>query len=186
MSYNLNEIFKFVSADEDKVIIEVIADSPLKVAMFPFVSSEYNYITVTRGRNHTLTVIYKNGKTFSFNFGDSGYTLISDSLKELKKHVLKFISDNGVLIEWNGWEIKEVHIYYNSNYKKWQLTFEGKRKSNYGFGICDAFYWSFNANNVDEMIEECTKFVIAKSWESYKAVTGITVWKAICPQFNFK
>lgn len=186
MSYNLNEIFKFVSADEDKIIIEVIADSPLKVAMFPFVSSEYNYITVTRGRNHTLTVIYKNGKTFSFNFGDSGYTLISDSLKELKKHVLKFISDNGILIEWNGWEIKEVHIYYNSNYKKWQLTLEGKRKSNYGFGICDAFYWSSNANNVDEMIEECTKFVTAKSWESYKAVTGITVWKAICPQFNFK
>ena len=44
MSYNLNEIFKFVSADEDKVIIEVIADSPLKVAMFPFVSSSVNTI----------------------------------------------------------------------------------------------------------------------------------------------
>lgn len=187
MSYNLNEIFKFVSADEDKVIIEVVADSPLKVAMFPFVSSEYNYITVTRGRNHTLTVIYKNGKTFSFDFGDNGYTLISDSLAELKRQVLKFISDSGVLVQWNGWEVNEVHIYYNSSHKKWQLTLEGKCESSYGYRRrCDAFYWSSDANNVDEMMEECTKFVTAKSWERYKAVTGITVWKAICPQFNFR
>ena len=115
MSYNLNEIFKFVSADEDKVIIEVIADSPLKVAMFPFVSSEYNYITITRGRDHVLTVIKKDGKTFSFDFGDSGHTLISDSLKELKKYVLKFIEDNNVLIEWNGQGISNVKIFYNRN-----------------------------------------------------------------------
>ena len=85
MSYNLNEIFKLVSADEDKVVIEVLADSPLKVAMFPFVSSEYNYITITRGCKHVLTVIKKDGKTFSFHFGDGGYTLISESLEELKK-----------------------------------------------------------------------------------------------------
>ena len=145
MSYNLNEIFKLVSADEDKVIIEVLADSPLKVAMFPFVSSEYNYITVTRGRNHILTVIKKDGKTFSFDFGDNGHTLISDSLKELKKFVLKFISDSGVLIEWNGWNIRRVVIYYNSSYKKWQLTLEGERKTNYGFRSNDAFYWSTTA-----------------------------------------
>ena len=186
MSYNLNEIFKFVSADEDKVIIEVVADSPLKVAMFPFVSSEYNYITVTRGRNHILTVIKKDGKTFSFDFGDNGHTLISDSLEELKKQVLRFISDSGILIEWNGWVINKVCIYYNSNYNKWQLTLEGKRKSNYGFGRCDAFYWSYTARNVDEMIKECMKFVTAKSWEHRKAVTGIDVWDAVCPQFNFR
>lgn len=186
MSYNLNEIFKFVSADEDKVIIEVIADSPLKVAMFPFVSSEYNYITITRGRDHVLTVIKKDGKTFSFDFGDSGHTLISDSLKELKKYVLKFIEDNNVLIEWNGQGISNVKIFYNSNYKKWQLTLEGKRKSNYGFVSCDVHYWSSTAKSSKEMIEECKRFIIAPSWQKVIAVTGIDVWKAVNPKFMFK
>ena len=186
MSYNLNEIFKLVSADEDKVVIEVLADSPLKVAMFPFVSSEYNYITVTRGRKHVLTIIKKDGKTFSFHFGDGGYTLISESLEELKKYVLKFISDSGILIEWNGQGIRRVDIYYNSNYKKWQLTLEGKRKTNYGFGSVDVHYWSSNAKSLEDMIVECTKFVIAPAWEHSKAVTGIDVWTAKNPQFYFK
>lgn len=178
MSYNLKEIFKLISADEDKVILEVLADSPLKVAMFPFVSSEYNYITVTRGRDHVLTVIKKDGKTFSFDFGDSGHTLISDSLKELKKYVLKFIEDNNVLIEWNGQSINSVKIFYNSNYKKWQLTLEGKRK--------DVHYWSSTAKSSKEMIEECKRFIVASSWQKVIAVTGIDVWKAVNPKFMFK
>jgi hypothetical protein len=186
MSYNLNEIFKLVDANEDRVVIEVLADSPLKVAMFPFVSSEYNYITVTRGRNHVLTVIKKDGKTFSFSFGDGGYTLISDSLEELKKYVLKFIEDSGVLIEFNGQRISRVKIFYNSNYKKWQLTLEGIRKSNYGFGSVDVHYWSSTAKTFEDMVNECRRFVVASEWKPNVAVTGLDVWTAVNFEFRFK
>lgn len=187
MAYNLNKIFSIVSVDKDKVIIEVLADTPLKVAMFPFVSASYNYITVTRGRKHILTVIKKDGCTFSFEFGDGGYTLISDSLEELKKYVLKFIEDNDILIEWNGQNIISARIFYNSNYKKWQLTLEGKRKSNYGFGSTDVHYWSTTAKSIEDMIEECHgRFVYSDNWKRITAVTGISVWTARNPEYIFK
>lgn len=187
MAYNLNEIFSIVSVDEDKVVLEVLADTPLEVAMFPFVSASYNYITVTRGRKHILTVIKKDGHTFSFEFGDGGHTLISDSLEELKKYVLKFIEDNNILIEWNGQDIISTKIFYNSNYGKWQLTLEGKRKSNYGFGSTDVHFWSTTAKSVEDMIKECyVRFVRSDSWECSTAVTGINVWTAKNPKYIFK
>ena len=69
------------------------------------------------------------------------------------RKINKFIEDNNVLIEWNGQGISNVKIFYNSNYKKWQLTLEGKHKSNYGFGSCDVHYWSSTAKSSKEMIE---------------------------------
>lgn len=149
---DLDTIFTIVHIDYNQVIIEVKADTPLVVAMFPFVTSQMNYITVTRGREHVFTIINKDGSTKSFHWGERSVDCINESTKMLKANVLRFIQDNGIILDYNGQKINEVKIYFNSNYKKWQLSLSG---------IC---YWSYKATNVMEMIEECEAFVEANRW----------------------
>lgn len=175
MDNNLENIFCLKYFDNNKIVIQVLADDPFKVAMFPFVSSDWKYITVTRGKEHILTVVKDDGTTFDFHWGFSGHTLIGESLEMLKKNVLKFIDDSDILIEYNGGEIKEAKIYYNSNYNKWQLT----------LGTVDAVYWRSDiAQSLEEMIEDCKRFVISDTWEKTVAVTGIDVWTATNPIFT--
>ena len=173
---NLNNIFELESVDTTQIILKVNANSSLKVAKYPFVSSDYDYITVTRGRKHLLTVIHKDGTTFSFHWGEGGYTLISDNLSLLKYNVITFIEDNcGIILEYDGTEpLTEATIYYNTWYKKWQLS------------LNRSHWWSNTATDSDEMIEECKKFVTADEWKEQKATTGITVWKAINPKFTIR
>lgn len=167
MNSNLENIFYLKHIDDEKIIIQVLADDTFKVAMFPFVSSNWEYITVTRGKNHTLTVIKKDGTTFGFHWGFNGHTLIDDSLESLKKNVLKFINESNILLEYNGGKNESAKIYYNSNYKKWQLTIND-----------DVHYWSDTAQSLPEMKEDCERFVLANNWVHRRAVTGIDVWDA--------
>lgn len=172
---NLDSIFELESVDTTQVILKVNANNSLKVAKYPFVSTDYDYITVTRGKKHLLTVIKKNGTTFSFHWGEGGYTLISDELELLKHNVMAFIDDCNIIMEYDGTEtLTEATIYYNSWYKKWQLSLDRSH------------WWSKTAIDSDEMIEECKKFVIADEWKEQKATTGITVWKAINPKFTIR
>lgn len=94
--YNLDEIFTLYSDDEDQAIIKVNANSPLMVARYPFVSGEYEYITVTKSDTHILTIVKKDGSKTSFHWGAGGCTCISESLRELKTQVQKFLTDSRV------------------------------------------------------------------------------------------
>lgn len=172
---NLNKIFKIADVDSNQVIIEVTADSPLIVAKYPFISMQMKYITVTRGREHQLVIINNDGSQDNFHWGDSGHTIISDNRKMLKANVCRFILDNGILIDCRTTNVTEpAKIYYNPNYKKWQLT------------LGSACYWSSTAKNVNDMINECKKFVIADRWVSRKAQTGIDMWVANNQTIKFK
>ena len=152
---NLKKIFSIKEVDNNQVIVKVKANNPLTVARFPFVNSDMAYITITRGENHIVTIIKKNGSTFDFSFGISGKTCICDSLELLKENLLHFIKQNDIIIDYAGGKITRAEIYYNNSsyYKKWQLN---TNKFN---------YWSDTATNAEEMIEECKKFINAKKWE---------------------
>ena len=174
MERNLQKVFSLVEETPEQVIIKVLADDPLTIARYPFVDSEMAYITVTRGEEHILTVVKKDGKTYSFHWGSSGYTLISENMEELKKAVIEYIQDDVyILLERTGWEIAEAKIYYNDYYRKWQLTLEGK-----GSRQC-AHWWSKTAESFEEMAAEVIPYVRACGWEPRIAVTGIQTWKAI-------
>lgn len=171
---NLTDIFELEDVDYNQVVIKVKADTPLKVAKFPFVSGNYEYITVTRGGNHILTVIHKDGHTFSFSWGNGGYTLISDELKLLKRNILAFIENNDIIIAYDGSPVTKASIYYNDSFKCWQLSLDGQGN-----------YWNHEVNSAEEMIEYCKRFVTAK-WEFGKAQTGIDIWRTIEPKFALK
>ncbi len=96
MAYDLSKVMKIVDRNSDRVVIEVKSDDPLTTAMYPFIPGNTAYITVTLGENHVLTVVKKDNSTFSFHWGIGGYTLISESLEQLRKEVVNFLERNWV------------------------------------------------------------------------------------------
>ena len=165
---NLDRIFQIQDTTDTMVIIKVTADNPLLIAQFPFVQKNYAYITVTRGEDHNLTVVYEDGHTFSFHWGHSGYTLVDETCDMLHWAVEQFIEESDILLSYDGGKVSSVCIYYNSNFGKWQLTLEV-------FGGSNGYYWSSTATDAESMIKECQKFVTA-DWEKGKAITGIDIW----------
>lgn len=87
-----NDVFKFKYMDKEKFIAEVCANDELTVAMNPFVSSDYKFITIFRTpRDYTITIIKEGGKTFSFEKG----MLVSDNLRILRRKVFEFAREYG-------------------------------------------------------------------------------------------
>lgn len=91
------KIFKLVADDMEKVVIKVNASDNLTIAMNPYVNATYDYITITKFTNYertnVLTIIKKDGNTFSFSWGSST-TLISQNLEILKRKVVEFCKEN--------------------------------------------------------------------------------------------
>lgn len=158
---DLNKIFEVADNSLDTLVIKVKKLSPLEVALHPFVSANMQYITVSKGRNHTLTVIYENGHHGDrFNWGDSGYTLISDGLEDLKKAVIKFAEDeNRILLDADFTKITEAYICYNNNFHAFQL-FVGGEGRNY------ACYRNYNIRSIDEMRKCAEEFIKVDGWTS--------------------
>ena len=175
----MDKIFELEEYDDKQVIVKVNAKDTLAVAKHPYVSSDIAYITVTRGTDHIFTVIKSDGKTFSFSFGSSGYTLISKDLEALEKAVLDFISKNGINIYYHGGKPSNADIFYNKNFEKWQLTI-------YVVASAPVYFWSDTATDIDSAIEAFKPYVTAEKWEKTKAMTGIDVWKAKKAEFYLK
>lgn len=170
----MKNVFELINNTNEMVVLRVNADDNLIIALNPYISGDMDYITVTKGENHTLTIIKKNGKTWSFDWGVNGYTLISSNTELLRKKVIHFIEQEcHILLEWKGGRPREIKIFYNRNYGKWQLTLEGKN---------NAYYWSETADSFPMMALECQDILKPygiKQWNITTAATGITVYKAV-------
>lgn len=55
--------FRLVQNTEDLVVLEVAVYSPLEVALHPYLSTDWKYISVSKGVNNTLTIVDKDGKS---------------------------------------------------------------------------------------------------------------------------
>ena len=49
-----SSVFQLVNVDTTQVVLKVVAEDNLTIAMHPYISGEYDYITVTRGEDHIL------------------------------------------------------------------------------------------------------------------------------------
>lgn len=164
-----NEVFELVKCSDDYVILKVNAEDNFVIAMHPYVNATYDYITVTRGKNHLLTVVKKDGTTFSFSWGEDGYTVISESLKTLKAEVVNFIqSECYIPIKLKTSIYTKAKICYNNNFKSWQLTLNE-----------DGYVFFPNCHDLEETIKIAEKFIKVKEWKHENARTGIDVWRAI-------
>lgn len=175
---DLNKVFSIEENTPTEVIVKVLPLSLIDVAKHPFVSADWAYITVTKGKNHVLSVIKQDGtKGVSFEWGKGGYTLISNGLEDLKQAVCLFVErDSAIMLDVDFESIKEATICYNSNFKKWELIIDGLR-------CRSGCYFSEIANSKKEMFADVKRIIKVDGWIESTAPTGIAVWIAINPRW---
>ncbi len=162
-------VLEFVKNTADQVIIKVNIKNNLDVAQHPWLSSDYDYITVQKGEDKVLTVIKKDGTTFSCCWGKSGYTLISRSMENLRNAVVAFVEQvNYIPLDLDTNRITSAKVFYNHNFGMWQLTLNEK-----------AYIKMPNVTNLKEAMRIAEMYVDAKRWVLKKATTGIDVWHAV-------
>ena len=164
-----SSIFQLFSVDATQVVLKVIAKDDSTLAMHPYIRPSYDYITVTRGENHTLSIVNNRcGVIHEFFWGIRGYTLITDDFKLLRQEVCRFIEDQGILLGVGACGVRHAYVSYHPEYKKWQLTINHNQ----------VFYWSDTARSAEDMMREASRFLIVKGWEKQP---GTEIWCAQRP-----
>ncbi len=95
-----------------------------------------DFIYLSKGKNHTMKLIYTDNNVTSFDFGEGGYTLISNDLKNQKDLILNCITD-------------DFCITYDGNLKDFQKTnciYSLKDKANLEFNF--KLFWFDNSNYI--------------------------------------
>lgn len=171
---NMKYPFTLVDNTEEHVILKNEAKSSLDVARFPYVNSQCDYITVTKGRNHILTIINENGGTFDFHWGERGYSLVTEAHDLLRKKVVEFVEKECAI----SLEVRTIenpvkaHIFYNSNFGLWQgkLIYRNGETAN---------VWDKSCCDEIDMAEYLTRYNENFDFEHLEhgiAQTGIDVW----------
>lgn len=95
--------FRLVQNTEDLVVLEVAVYSPLEIALHPYLSTDWKYVSVSKGVNNTLTIIDKDGKSkmYQINHFSSKDRIkgLPVQISKLRKKVLETIFKYGILIE---------------------------------------------------------------------------------------
>ena len=171
----MSEVLKVIHNDRGQVVLEVNANDPLTVAMHPYVQSNWKYITVGKGRKHVLTVVRTDGTSFSFHWGEGGYTLISEGLEQLRKKVVETITDNYIWLDWIGDEMPdEINIFYNSNFRAWEMTARNTHNRD-AYWFSKGNSWEDVAFEVEQIFPDLEKI----EWRQGIAQTGIPIWRAV-------
>lgn len=167
--------FSLTDNTEELVILKNEVKTPLEVAQHPYLSSDVEYVTITKGPyDHTVTIIKKDGTTFSFDIGRRS-TLVSENLTRLKNKAIEAAHYFGVLLEIKTMKKPDsVRIFYNDNYRAWQavLTVRGLKGSEY--------IWT-DASNQNEILKHVEGYFDVDFGELYEGIaqTGIKVWDAM-------
>ena len=94
---NIADYLMIVSDNDDCVVMgfkpEITAMDKIASGIF---EPGYEMIRVTKGRDHTYTVYEPNGKYWSWDYGFSGYTLVAESVWQLKRAIDQFINICGI------------------------------------------------------------------------------------------
>lgn len=162
----MNNIFELVSNNNTQVVIKVNAKDPFTVAMNPYVSGDMEYITVTKGYDHVMTVIKSDCSKWSIDWGSRGHTLIGPSTERLKMEVLKFINELNISIEYRNQPVKQVNVYFNDFIRKWEVSITPE----YGPHIA---HFSEKAKCLEDIMAEAEAIIPrkCKRWEPYTSPT---------------
>lgn len=96
----LYDLVELLENNEECVVLKVKDNSQLKLICLGYFSGNETMFRLTKGENHTCTVFRDNGKSFSWKWGISGFTLVSDSTRKCGKLIQQCITDDfGIRIE---------------------------------------------------------------------------------------
>lgn len=166
------DVLELVHYDNDKVVVKFKELSNLEKAMNPWVLNA-EYVTITRGKNHIMTMISKDGGSWSISWGDNGCTMISDSLLRSRKEIVAFIEKDCFIpldLDIPNFLIEEASVYYNDCAGSWQANFDAKGKRSRILDkewVCAKDAINFAKN----IVGDC-------EWFKGTAQTGIDIWRA--------
>ena len=166
------DVLELVHYDNDKVVVKFKELSNLEKAMNPWVLN-YEYVTITRGKNHIMTMISKDGGSWSISWGDNGCTMISDSLLRSRKEIVAFIEKDCFIplnLDVPNYLIESANVYYNNNVGCWQANFYVRGKS--------SNIWDKEWVCAKDAINFAKNIVGDCKWIKETAQTGIEIWRA--------
>ena len=97
---SLYDLVELLEDNEKCIILKVKDNSQMRLICLGCFSGNETMFRLTKGKNHTCTVFHDNGKSFSWEFGASGHTLVTDSVWKCAELICECIAnDFGIQIE---------------------------------------------------------------------------------------
>ena len=96
----LKDLVKLEENNASCVILKIKRNSFKELIKLGCFGGDEKMIRVTKGRNHTFTVWHgEDNKSYSWSWGEGGYTLVSDSMHEKRKHIISAIEGFGISLK---------------------------------------------------------------------------------------
>ena len=92
----MKKLAELVSIEEntiEKIVLTIQPNSRMELLKLGFTGNEI-MIYLSKGKDHTCRIAYNSGRTTSWNWGESGHTLISNSLKEMQRQIVDCVVDD--------------------------------------------------------------------------------------------
>lgn len=161
--------FTLAKNTEEMAILKVMVKTPWEIAQHPYLSSDYEYITMTKEEKNIFTIVKTDGTTFSF----SNLEMTGASIGKLKGEVYDALKKYGVTVGIPTMELpQKMEIYYNRFAQRWQanLSFKGISKEQ------RMYLYAQNAEEMCKEIEKRFRIKFKPLVHGY-AQTGIDIWK---------
>ena len=96
----LKDITTVAVNNAECVVLKVEEGHEMDLIALGCLSGNETMLRLTKGADVTCTVFLKNGKSFSWYWGISGYTLVSDSIRKMGRKIQNCIEkDYGIKCE---------------------------------------------------------------------------------------
>ena len=90
----LYQLVTLVSNTEDAVVLKVNKGAEMDLICLGCFNGDETMFRLTKGNNHSCTVWTKDGNHYSWEWGDSGYTLVSNDMRK-RGHMIKRAIEDG-------------------------------------------------------------------------------------------
>lgn len=94
MKNKLCYLVDIIENNEECVILKVKDNKKLDLIKLGYFDGNEEFMRLTKGKNHTCTIFKTNGKSFSWYWGSSGCTLVSDNVTAMGKIIESCITED--------------------------------------------------------------------------------------------
>ena len=90
----LKDLTELVANNDDYVVLKVKENHEMDLITLGVFDGDEDMLRLTKGRTVTCTVWRKSLKSYSWHWGDSGYTLVADSMRKKGKLIQNCIEQD--------------------------------------------------------------------------------------------
>ena len=90
----LFDLVELISNTEEAVVLKVLPGNEVDLICLGCFNGDETMLRLTKGSDQTCTVWVKNGNHYSWHWGDSGYTLVSDEMTKRGRMIQQCLEDD--------------------------------------------------------------------------------------------